>query len=279
MQISVIIPTYNRYELLKRALTSVYAQTFQPAEVIVVDDGSSDATYNIKNDFPNIIYIRQENKGVSNARNVGIKQASCQWMAFLDSDDEFHADKLQKQVDFHTKNPNIFMSYTDEIWVHDGVQRKIPKKFQKIGKDVFLENLSYCNIAPSSVMLHKKVLKKVGLFDEEMEICEDYDLWLRIAIEFDIALISKKLIKKYAGHEDQLSFKHWGMDRFRVRSLEKLLEIIDASSFKKEAFIIKELMQKYELLLKGAIKHDKTVEIALYEKKLTFLNKRYVTIQ
>jgi len=279
MQISVIIPTYNRYELLKRALASVYTQTYQPKEVIVVDDGSTDATCNIKNDFPNIIYIRQENKGVSGARNTGIKKASCQWMAFLDSDDEFHAEKLQKQVDFHRQNPNILMSYTDEIWFHDGVQRKIPKKFQKIGKDIFLENLSYCNIAPSSVMLYKKVLKKVGLFDEKMEICEDYDLWLRIATEFDIKLIREKLIKKYAGHKDQLSFKHWGMDRFRVRTLEKLLDITDAAIFKKEELIIKELMQKYQLLLKGAMKHDKTAEIELYENKLTYLNERYVIVQ
>ena len=271
MQISVIIPTYNRYELLKRALTSVYAQSYQPEEVIVVDDGSSDATCNIKNDFPNIVYIRQENKGVSSARNTGIKKASCQWMAFLDSDDEFHADKLQKQVDIHTENPNILMSYTDEIWVYDGVQRKIPKKFQKTGKDVFLENLSYCNIAPSSVMLHKKVLKQVGLFDEKMEICEDYDMWLRIATEFDILLIPKKLIKKYAGHADQLSFKYWGMDRFRVKTLEKLLDMNCEATLKKEGLITKELMQKYELLRKGAIKHGKTADIELYEKKLTYL--------
>ena len=113
MQISVIIPTYNRYELLKRALTSVYAQSYQPEEVIVVDDGSSDATCNIKNDFPNIVYIRQENKGVSSARNTGIKKASCQWMAFLDSDDEFHADKLQKQVKFLEKHQDINIVYSN----------------------------------------------------------------------------------------------------------------------------------------------------------------------
>lgn len=266
MQISVVIPTYNRYEFLKRALHSVFAQTYLPNEVIVIDDGSTDNTENIHHDFPTIKYIYQDNKGVSSARNLGIKNAQNGWIAFLDSDDEWHKDKLQEQVSFHKKNVNILMSYTDEKWIRDSKEVKIPKKFHKIGKDIFAENIEYCNIAPSSVMIHISLLNKVGLFDESLEVCEDYDLWLRVAILHDIALINKKLIVKYAGHKDQLSFKFWGMDRFRVVSLENLLKLHD------NLLIKKILLKKYKLLLKGYIKYDKISDVKFYEKKIKKLH-------
>jgi len=266
MNISVVIPTYNRYDFLKRALTSVFAQTYQASEVIVIDDGSTDNTKNILQDFPTIKYIYQDNKGVSSARNLGIKHATHKWIAFLDSDDEWHRDKLQEQVSFHTINRNILMSYTDEKWIRDGIEMKIPKKFRKIGKDAFRENIEYCNIAPSSTIIYKRVLNELGTFDENLEVCEDYDLWLRVAILHDIGLINKKLITKYAGHEDQLSFKFWGMDRFRVIALENLLKLHDN-------FLIKEtLLKKYKLLLKGSIKYDRISEIEKYEKKIEELH-------
>jgi glycosyltransferase involved in cell wall biosynthesis len=265
MQISVVIPTYNRYEFLKRAVKSVLSQTNPPNEVIIIDDGSTDTSSQIQKDFPTIQYFYQTNAGVSSARNLGINNASCDWIAFLDSDDAWHKDKLQKQVTFHKKNPEILMSYTDEEWIRDGVTVTIPKKFKKIGKDAFLENLSYCNIAPSSVMMHKKLLKKVGFFDESLAVCEDYDLWLRIALSETVGLVNEQLIQKYAGHEDQLSFKYWGMDRFRVLTLQKLLK--EANNQQKE-MIKKELLKKYSLLYKGALKYDKIAEINLYARQM-----------
>ena len=268
MKISVVIPTHNRYELLKRALTSVFAQTYPPSEVIVIDDGSTDDTRQIQQDFPNVKYFYQNNGGVSRARNLGLKNATYQWVAFLDSDDEWRHDKLQEQVAFHTNNPKLFMSYTDENWIRNGVEVKMPKKFKKHGGEIFKECLSHCIIAPSATLLHKSLLEKVGLFDESLEVCEDYDLWLRVAIEFEIGLVDKKLINKYAGHEEQLSFKHWGMDRFRVLALEKLLE----THLQEKETIVQTLIKKYALLLKGAIKYDKIQEINLYEVRLRFLN-------
>ena len=233
MDISVVIPTYNRYELLKRAIASLYEQTTPPQEIIVVDDGSTDNTKAIVKDFPEIIYIYQENRGVSVARNAGIQKAKNEWIAFLDSDDEWHSKKLQKQIDFHRKNSDILMSYTDEVWIRNGQKVKIPKKYRKIGEDAFVENLSYCNIAPSSVMLHKKLLDRVGLFDEDLEVCEDYDLWLRIASKEKIALIDEKLINKYAGHDEQLGFRK-NMDRVRIAILQKLIASFDCNKLRKE---------------------------------------------
>ena len=262
MNISVVIPTYNRYDFLKRALNSVYAQIHLPNEIIVIDDGSTDNTTHIQKDFPNIKYIYQQNSGVSSARNLGIKKSSCEWIAFLDSDDTWHENKLQEQVFFHRENPNILMSYTDEKWIRDAQEVKIPKKFRKFGGNIFNECLSHCIIAPSASLLHRSLFGEVGVFDESLEVCEDYDLWLRIAAKHQIGLVDKKLITKYAGHEDQLSFKHWGMDRFRVKSLEKFID----SQMKETVKDI--LLQKYRLLLKGAIKYDKMSNIKEYERKI-----------
>lgn len=224
MDISVIIPTYNRYTLLKRAIASVYEQTYLPKEIIIIDDGSTDDTQLIQQDFPEIIYLYQPNRGVSSARNLGIQNANCKWIAFLDSDDEFHPQKLQKQVVFHQENVDILMSYTAEKWVRDGKEVKIPKKYRKIGVDVFYENLSYCNIAPSSVMLHRKVLDNIGLFDESFWACEDYELWLRILMRFDVGLINEPLITKHAGHENQLGFSK-GLESLRIQALDKLIPL------------------------------------------------------
>ncbi len=265
MNISVIIPTYNRYEVLKRALNSVFAQTYKANEVIVIDDGSSDETSQIINDFPNIRYLYQKNSGVSSARNLGIKKATSKWIAFLDSDDEWHPDKLQEHLDFHKQHPEIQMSYTDENWIRDGVAVKVPKKFRKFGGKIFNECLSHCIIAPSATLIHKDLIEKVGNFDESLEVCEDYDLWLRVAIENKIGLIDKKLITKYGGDKDQLSIKHWGMDRFRVIALEKVLK---NSSHSKYELILKTLIQKYRLLLQGAIKYDRISQVKIYEQKI-----------
>ncbi len=264
MNISVIIPTYNRYEFLKRALKSVYAQNFQAKEVIVIDDGSTDETPQIQKDFPSIKYIYQKNSGVSSARNLGIKNATHQWIAFLDSDDIWDEKKLELQADFHKNNPNTLMSYTDEKWIRNGKEVKIPKKFTKYGGYIFEECLSHCIIAPSATLIHRNLLNKIGIFDESLEVCEDYDLWLRIALDNEVGLIDEKLITKYAGHEDQLSFKHWGMDRFRVLTLEKLIDS------KKSNRVKNILLYKYRILLEGAIKYDKISDIKTYKEKLKF---------
>ncbi|CAI6144350.1 MAG: hypothetical protein SPLUMA1_SPLUMAMAG1_01620 [uncultured Sulfurimonas sp.] len=253
---------------MQRAIESVLGQTHQADEIIVIDDGSIDNTSQILQKFPNIKYIYQKNSGVSSARNLGIRNASFEWIAFLDSDDEWIDSKLQEQVLFHKDNSGVLMSYTDEIWLRDALNVKIPKKFRKIGKDVFSENLSFCNIAPSSALLHRSIFSSIGLFDESLDVCEDYDLWLRIMIKNKIALVDKKLIRKYAGHEDQLSFKYWGMDRFRVFTLEKLLKNENKISDEKIQMIKKELLKKYTLLLKGAVKYEREEDIEIYEGKI-----------
>ena len=241
MKVTVIIPTYNRYIFLSRAIDSVLNQSYRVDEIIVVDDGSNDNTRNIAKDFPQIHYFYQNNSGVSTARNLGIQNATNEWLAFLDSDDEWHEDKLAKQVAFHKENAEVLMSYTAERWVRDDTEVKIPKKYRKIGEDILRENLSYCNIAPSSVMLHRRVLQEVGLFDESFLVCEDYELWLRILCTFEVGLINEKLMTKYAGHEGQLGFAK-DLDALRIRALEKLLK--RQLDDEKRALFEAELLQK-----------------------------------
>ncbi|MDD2450049.1 MAG: glycosyltransferase family A protein [Sulfurimonas sp.] len=276
MDISVVIPSYNRYEVLQRALASVYAQTYKPKEVIIIDDGSTDKTSQILKLFPDAKYYFQKNAGVSSARNRGIEKASYEWIAFLDSDDEWHRDKLQEHLELHLNKPELLMSYTDEKWMRDAKEVKLAKKYAKVDKDIFSSSLSHCIIAPSSAVMHKTLFESVGFFDETLEVCEDYDLWLRVAIKHKIGLVDKKLITKYGGAEDQLSSKFWGMDRFRVVALEKLLresvqEEITSTLYDKKEMIRSELLKKYTLLLKGAIKHDKIQDIKIYEKKISEL--------
>lgn len=221
MKITVIIPAYNRVSTLARAIQSVLAQSYKASEIIVIDDGSTDATGEVAKMYPDIIRLRQNNMGVSTARNNGVMMASHEWVAFLDSDDTWHPKKLAFQVAHHKTNPDSLISYTDEVWMRNDKACPIPKKFHKPEKVTFENSLGYCNIASSSVLINKEYFERVGGFDEGMEVCEDYDLWLRILKDTPIDLVPQKLINKYGGADDQLSMKHKFLDRWHVMALFK----------------------------------------------------------
>ncbi|MES9936336.1 MAG: glycosyltransferase family A protein, partial [Sedimenticola sp.] len=224
MQISVIIPTHNRADLLERALKSVQAQTLPPLEVIVVDDGSEDHTREMVSEkFPRVRYLQQPNRGVSSARNLGISEARGDWIALLDSDDEWLPSKLASQKTRLESQPGHHICHTEEIWIRNGKRVNQMKKHTKQGGAIFQHCLPLCVISPSSVLIHKSVFREVGLFDESLPACEDYDLWLRICARYPVTYVEQPQIVKYGGHEDQLSRRHWGMDRFRLHALEKII--------------------------------------------------------
>ncbi len=264
--ISVIIPAFNRAHTLPRALDSLLAQTHKPKEIIVIDDGSTDDTQAVLTDYPGLNIITQDNRGVSAARNVGVEKASGEWLAFLDSDDEWLPKKLEKQW-FVICNDDKLICHSDEIWIRNGKRVNPMKKHQKYGGWIYEKCLPLCVISPSSVIIHKSVFADIGVFDEELDVCEDYDLWLRICSKYPILFLDEQLIVKYGGHEDQLSRKHWGMDRFRVIALEKMITSGTLNNEEKKS-TTDMIIQKCKIIINGMKKRGKDVESEVWEKKL-----------
>ncbi len=270
MQISVIIPTYNRKHLISRAIKSVINQSFKPFEIIIVDDGSDDGTYEfIIQFFPEIQVFRQSNNGVSSARNLGIKNAKGNWIAFLDSDDEWFSKKLELQKKAIDHSDKYLISHTNEIWIRNGVRVNQMKKHQKYGGYIFEKSLDICRISPSSVLINRKIFEDIGKFDETLKICEDYDFWLRISSKYPVLFLDELLIKKYGGHKDQLSKNTIGIEQYRIQSLEKILKNIklNNSQFNSAIFMI---LKKLDIYKKGLIKRKKSEEIDIVQKKIHY---------
>lgn len=260
-QVSVVIPVHNRRRLVRRALRSVLRQDVAPREVIVVDDGSDDGSADAAMAEAEIAGVRVEtaevtaesagsgvetagsgvqtiagralgvriirsarNLGVSAARNIGAAMAAGAWVAFLDSDDEWLPHKLGAQLECIARNPGSCLCHGDEIWLRNGARVNPKRKHRKRGGWIFRHCLPLCIISPSAVMVRRDVLRGCGGFDRDLPVCEDYDLWLRLCARHPVLCVPQKLLVKHGGHAGQLSRRHWGMDRFRVRALEKILQ-------------------------------------------------------
>ncbi|MCK5889574.1 MAG: glycosyltransferase family 2 protein [Methylococcales bacterium] len=265
--VSIIVPTFNRCHFLRRALHSITRQTYVDIEVIVIDDGSTDKTGEmIAEEFSNIIYIFQSNAGVSSARNKALEYAKGEWIAFLDSDDEWLPNKLDNQINLLKSNPDYKICHTEEQWVRNGVKVNQMKKHKKVGGWIFSECLPLCAMSPSSIMIHHSVFTDVGVFDPELPACEDYDLWLRITSKYPVLLIDEPQIIKYGGHEDQLSQKYWGMDRYRIIALQKII-LSDSLSDENRQKATSMLLKKCKIFRQGALKRDKQ-EVALHYQNI-----------
>ena len=265
-KVSVIVPTYNRADRLERALNSIVSQTYQDFELIVVDDGSTDKTSQLMKSFPKAQYFYiKKNSGVSKARNVGLAFAKGELICFLDSDDLWKEKKIQIQSLWLENNKDSQICYTDEIWVRNGVRVNPMNRHRKYSGDIFRHCLGLCIVSPSSVMIRAKLFDEVGNFDESLPACEDYDLWLRIASKYAFHFIEEPLIIKYGGHSDQLSRKYWGMDRFRVVALKKLL---DQNSLDKEKLKLTRsvFLEKCSILIKGFEKRGKKEDESFYRE-------------
>ena len=256
---SVIIPTFNRSTKVKVAIESVLNQSFRDFELIVVNNGSTDNTYEILRKYNGKISVLNYNinQGVSGARNYGIQNAKGKYIALLDDDDSWLKNKLQESVDFINDNPQIKIHQSEEIWIRNGKRINQKKRHKMKSGDIFKESLELCLISPSSVVINKDIFKKYGNFDEKLQACEDYDLWLRITKDEKIGLINKQLIIKNGGHEDQLSRKFWGMDRFRIYSMIKLLQNSkDNISDIKLQQTVNTIIKKTEIMIIGATKRE-----------------------
>lgn len=222
--VSVIIPTHNRIDSLSIAINSVLDQQYPVNELIVVDDGSTDGTSEwCKQTHPDIILITQPNHGVSHARNRAIEVAQGEWIALLDSDDSWYPEKLRIQMDAISVNPETRFCHCDEHWIRNGKRVNPKNKHRKYGGNVFEYCLPLCAISPSASLIHTSLFSDVGLFDESLPACEDYDLWLRICCTEKVLFVDQALLAKTGGHEDQLSQRYPAMDQYRLVALAKIL--------------------------------------------------------
>ena len=270
-KISVIIPTNNRSNFIKNALSSAQKQTFKDFEIIIVDDGSCDETYKVISNFnSNIRYIYQPNCGVSSARNMGIQNSRGKLIAFLDSDDLWHPEKLQKQYDFLENNKAINICYTGSYWIRNREKVNPPKRYAPRSGNIFQHILDCCFVGASFTILRRELFDKYGLFDESLPVCEDHDLWIRLAINEAFHYINEPLGTKQMGHWGQLSTKFWGMDRYRIKTLEKLLNSNNLTNEQK-SIVINSIKNKSRILAKGCLKHFRPVLFLQYMLKILSL--------
>ncbi|MDH5717301.1 MAG: glycosyltransferase family 2 protein [Spirochaetia bacterium] len=262
----IVIPSYNRKELTIEAVTSVLEQTFTNIQIIIVEDGSS----YLQNELPNTNKIKyyqlNKNQGPSFARNYGAQKGSNQYLAFLDSDDLWHKDKLLEQIEFLENNPNINWVHTNETWFRNNTLVKQKSKHKKQG-GVFIEKLmKTCLISPSSVLFRRPFWEKYGWFCESFRVAEDYELWLRLNLLFPVGYIEKPLTIKKAGTWPQLS-QTLEIDKQRVLALHKFYRTYKNHPEFKNIYQSwhSEILRKIQILIKGAQKYKNKAKIIKYQ--------------
>lgn len=231
--VAVVIPAYNRRAMVCEAVESVVAQRDANFELIVVDDGSTDGTWDeltqiaaVANDHAQWEMMRIErtpNRGPAAARNTGVAMAAARFVAFLDSDDLWLPHKLNRQIAFMREHPEYAISQTEEVWMRNGRRVNPGARHRKRAGELFADSLLTCLISPSAVIMWTDLFREAGGFDEDMAAAEDYDLWLRLLTDHEVGLIDEQLVIRRAGHPGQLSTTVPALDRFRVLALLKLL--------------------------------------------------------
>jgi len=269
--VSVVIPTYNRCDRLTGAIESVLQQTYAPLELIVIDDGSTDGTADLLKGYGDgIRVIRQENRGVSGARNTGIRAAKGGLIALLDSDDQWLPKKLEHQVAYFQASPRAMVCQTEEIWIRGGKRVNPKYRHRKFSGMIFEKTLPLCLVSPSAVMMRASLFQEVGLFDEDLPACEDYDLWLRITWKYPVHLIRIPLIVKHGGHADQLSAMP-ELDKYRIHALLKILRNDCLSQIQRKAALAT-LAAKCSVYAGGCRKRGRIDEAIYYERLPEVMN-------
>lgn len=266
--VSVIIPVYNRFEMAKEAVSSVIGQTYRNLEVIIVDDGSIDMTSTLAvyfGDDLRVKYLKIKHNGMPGfVRNKGVEISSGKYLAFLDSDDLWVDSKLEKQIGFMENNSTYKVVHTREAWVRNGKTISQSGFNHKRFGNIFSDALVKCILGPSTIMLEKDLYIKLGGFRDDLEIAEDYELWLRLTDSNNIGYIDEPLITKRAGHVGQLSEKYGQIEIFRIRGLQKLVE---QNYFKNgnQQQAENELAKKCRIYAAGCKKRNKIEEAEIYE--------------
>ncbi len=259
MRVTAIVTTFNRAELLLQAVQSILNQTRPADQLLIIDDGSTDDTAaRLQSHAADFEYVHQPQQGVSAARNTGIRLAKHEWIGFLDSDDLWQPQKLARQLQALANQKEYLLCYTDEEWRRHGQWMNQGKKHRKYSGWIYLHCLPLCIISPSSVLMHRRVFDEIGLFDESLPACEDYDLWLRVTSRFPALFIPERLIIKRAGDWPQLSQQH-SLDRYRIIALDKMLKNGRLNETQRRA-TMEMLEYKCRLYAQGCRKHGRFEE-------------------
>jgi len=266
-KVTVIIPTYNCARYLPEAIDSVLNQTYKDFEIIVVDDGSKDNTQEIVSQYiekyPNkIIYFYQNNQGPAEARNKGIKEAKGQYLAFLDSDDTWFPEKLVKQIRILNDNPGIDLVYASGLTI-DINGNILGKKPEVPVRNVY-DFLRDGRIPNMTVVIRKKCLEEVGLFDPTLKVGEDTDLWIRICSKFNCYYIDDPLAF-FKKHDFNISTNLENMHKGHIVIYRKMKKL---EVFKDKSKTLWNMISKEQYLL-GKFYFDKK----LYLKSVKYLFK------
>jgi len=267
--VSVIIPTYERWALLAQAANSVFGQRVSPRELVVVDDGSTDRTAEYCESLsghPGFSYISISHSGKpGKVRNAGARLAKGEYLAFLDSDDLWKPEKLARQIEFFKENPEIRICHTREIWQRGEKIVSQAGQRQRRSGEIFADALEKCIIGPSTVMMRRELFEELGGFREELEIAEDYELWLRLTAKYPVGYLDEPLTIKRGGHPDQLSEKYGQIEIFRIRALLLNLEAGTFTGNKRE-LAAGELACKCRIYAQGCEKRGKQEEARRYRE-------------
>ena len=223
-KVSVILPTYNRASLIGRAIKSILNQTFNDFELLIIDDGSVDDTEKVVKTFADtkVTYKKhEENKGAAAARNTGIHLARGEFIAFNDSDDEWMPEKLERQIKkFSEVNSNIGVIYCGYIAVSQQTNREIFRSTPMEKGKIYPRILQGCITGTFTPLIKQACFEKVGLFDETLPSCQDWDMWIRISEYYEFDFISDILVKMYI-HGSQISTNLEAKIEGKERILEK----------------------------------------------------------
>jgi len=270
-RVTVVVPVRDRVEMLRRAVESVLEQTYQDFDLVVVDDASKQDLSSVKDVVEGMGHQwlkRERNEGVAAARNIGTEMVDGEWVAFLDSDDVWAAEKLERQMAWHVEHPEIKISQCEEEWKRNGLPLRKKNSQQQPDGWIFEKCVEVCCISPSCVMMSRRLWQELGGFDTRYRVCEDYELWLRIALRNSVGLVRSEfgpLVTRHGGHDDQLSFAVEAMDRFRVLALLELLNREDLLEEQRQ-LVEQGISKKSELLENGAKKRGKETDAKVYAR-------------
>lgn len=282
--ISVIIPTYKRANKIEAAICSALNQTYKDVEIIVVSDGTDTATDRVMEKFkknPNIKYISYEkNKGGNYARNIGIKNAKGELIAFLDDDDSWIPEKLEKQVSKFNDDSKVGLVYTGHSQVYLGTNINLvykPSIYGDLSKKIFEKN--YIG-STSSVVVKKNILEKAGLFDESLPAMQDYDLWIRVAQITQIGVITEPLLI----YKNDLKEKQISSNIYKQTKAKSVIEKKYHEFFQKNKEYLQIFEERYyKNIIKISKKNGDKENFAKYSREFilnypTIKNKMYCLI-